>query len=233
LEVGTALQDNDHTGVNQLADGRLRNGDYKIIAELTTVYDRSYLVQTADGDKWVRGVGTIISDADETMDLKVETPLLSDVWSTDNQELAVLKGVSVTAFETIQDPFNGTWYHVRTSQGTTGWVNKRRAEPENAIPVKWKIRLMGEKVPFRYPGVNFAEQKPSLLAQTVTALAYWDEPSGNKWVKIQTAEGDVWVTISYKDRIQVPEATLQIEYNERNLGYATIIPQGQVLTLFG
>ena len=69
LEVGTALQDNDHTGVNQLADGRPRNGDYKVIAELTTVYDRSYLVQTADGDKWVRGVGTIISDTNETLDL--------------------------------------------------------------------------------------------------------------------------------------------------------------------
>ncbi|KRE99357.1 hypothetical protein ASG89_27745 [Paenibacillus sp. Soil766] len=232
-EVGTALQDNDHTGTNELADGRLTNGVYEVIAELTTVYDRSYLVRSADGDKWVRGVGTIITDTNETLVLKVETPLFSDVWSTNNKELAVLKDVTVTAFETIQETFNGTWYHVRTSQGTTGWVNKRRAEPEDAIPVLWKIRLMGEKVPFRYPGVNFDVHMPNLPAQTVTALAYWDEPSGDKWVKIQTAEGNVWVRILFNDRIQDPKVMLQIAFNERNLGFATIIPQGHDLTLFG
>ncbi|MDR6549888.1 SH3-like domain-containing protein [Paenibacillus qinlingensis] len=233
-EVGTALQDNDHNaGVSHLAVGKLMNGDYEIISELTTVYDRSFLVRTPEGDRWVRGTGSFITDTNEKLELKVETPLLSDVWSTENQELGVLKGVTVSAFETIQDPFNGTWYHVRTSDGTIGWVNKRRAEPEQAVPIQWKMKLSGVKSPFRYPGVNFAEEKPNLTPQTVTAIAYWDEPSGNKWIKIHTADGDVWITISPDDRIQDPEATLQITYNERNLGYVMIIPKGEDLTLFG
>lgn len=178
-------------------------GDYTIVAEYTTVYDRAFQVQTDDGLVWIRDEGIPILDTNETLTLSTETPLVDNIWNRPFKELALLNGEKVTAFEKVEDPlwtgrgpypvwYNSTWYHVPTSKGT-GWVNRRYGEPASAVPVHWRAELIGQHELFRYPEVPYETSTLILRQQTVQATAAWDDPNGFKWLRVAVDGRAGWI----------------------------------------
>ncbi|WP_189011250.1 hypothetical protein [Paenibacillus marchantiophytorum] len=55
-------------------------GDYTVIGEYSTVYDRGYEIQTDGGQVWTRDKGIEMISKGETVRLTSETPLIADIW---------------------------------------------------------------------------------------------------------------------------------------------------------
>ncbi|TDF98112.1 hypothetical protein [Paenibacillus piri] len=202
-------------------------GDFNIVGEFTTVYDRAFQVQTDQGTTWTQQKGIELHEAQEKLELKTETPLISDIWSNPYKELGLLQGETVAVFEKIEEPLwsgrgpysiwhNSTWYHVRSSKGT-GWINKLYGEPESALPVRWKVEVTDQKELHRYPGVLFTNSSLLLRNQTLEATAAWDDPTGLKWLKVNADGRSGWIPYwgGSTERVwdEEKETALQISVN--------------------
>jgi hypothetical protein len=236
-DLGTAMS----TGVSP-ADSSVPivhlKGDYPIVAEYTTIYDRAFQVQTDNGPVWTRYGGIAVLDTAETLELTTETPLIDDIWSGSFQEIALLRGEKATAFEKVEEPlYNGrgpypiwnesAWYHVRTSKGT-GWINKLYGEPASAVPVHWKVDVRDQRELLRYPGVSFETSTLLIRQQTVEATAAWDDPNGNKWLRV-AAEGHTgWIHMEVwsapQDRIWDEDADTALQISMTAPDYVGIVP---------
>ncbi|KRF11122.1 hypothetical protein [Paenibacillus sp. Soil787] len=186
-------------------------GDYEIVREFTTIYDRAFEVQTEQGTTWTRDKGVTILSANETMEILREKPLIHVVWDGLKKEDAVIAGETVTVFEKIEERlwtgrgpypiwYNSTWYHVRSSKGT-GWINKSIGEPEGAIPVHWKVVVKDPKELQRYPETPFSSSSLLLRDQTVEVTEVWKSPNfGPVWLKAHVDGRSGW--IPYWDSLQ-------------------------------
>ncbi|NOV04578.1 stalk domain-containing protein [Paenibacillus planticolens] len=199
-ELGAAM------GVGQQQDwSNAKDGDFPIVAEFTTIYDRAFEVQTDQGTSWTRDKGVAILPADETLKIVRETPLFPTVFGGLPKESAVLKDETVTVFEKIVEPLwsgrgpyeiwhNSTWYHVRTSKGT-GWINKLVGEPESAVPVHWKVAIKDQKELQHYPEVPFNDTTLLLRNQTVEVTEAWNQPnSGVMWLRVNVDNRSGWIS---------------------------------------
>ncbi|MBP1961630.1 stalk domain-containing protein [Paenibacillus aceris] len=199
-ELGTAMG----VGQQQQDWSNAKDGDFPIVAEFTTIYDRAFEVQTGQGTVWTRDKGVAILPADETLKIVHETPLFSTVFGGLTKEDAVLKDETVTVFEKIVEPLwtgrgpyeiwhNSTWYHVRSSKGS-GWVNKLVGEPESAVPVHWKVAIKDQKELQHYPEVPFKDTTLLLRNQTVDVTEAWNPPNGGSmWLKVSVDNRSGWV----------------------------------------
>ncbi|MBA2938346.1 hypothetical protein HZF08_08495 [Paenibacillus sp. CGMCC 1.16610] len=179
-------------------------GDFTILHEFTTIYDRAFEVQTNQGTVWTRDKGVTILPADETLKIVRETPLFPTVFAGVAKEDAVLKDEMVTVFEKIAEPLwtgrgpyeiwhNSTWYHVRSSKGT-GWINKLVGEPESAVPVHWKMLVRDARELSQYPEVPFTDTTLLLRNQTVEVTEAWNPPNGGSmWLKIHVDNRTGWI----------------------------------------
>jgi hypothetical protein len=211
-------------------------GDYSIIREFTTIYDRAFEIQTDQGTTWTRDKGVTILSANETIAISHETPLIHDVWDGYKKEDAVIKGETVTAFEKIEErlesgrgPYsiwnNSTWYHVRSSKGT-GWINKLFGEPESSIPVRWKVKVNDQKELYRYPEIPFSSSTLLLRDQTVEVTEAWNGPNGGLWLKVQVDGRSGWIPFwSYsQDKIWDEDTNTIFHISKMNTNSLGIAP---------
>jgi hypothetical protein len=223
-------------------------GDFTIVGEFTTIYDRVFQVQIDNGTTWSGDKGIELLDTNETLELTGEKPLISDIWNGPFKEMGLLQGEKVTAFEKVAEPLwgggtyrgippvwsGGTWYHVHTSKGT-GWANKLYGEPESAIPVHWKVDLTEQRELHRYPSIPFTTSTLLLRNQTMEATAAWDDPSGLKWLQVTVDGRTGWIPLwsSYQDRIWDEDAgtALQISVSTPN-GVGIVSSEGGELKLY-
>jgi hypothetical protein len=194
-------------------------GDYDVIGEFTTIYDRAFQIQTDKGTTWSRDRGVPVESVDEILEVKSETPLIASIWESPFKELGLLQEEKVTVFEKVTEPlwtgrgprpiwYGSTWFHVRTSKGT-GWINKQYGVPESAVPVRWKVELLEPRELNRYPGIPYETSTLLIRNQTVMATSAADDVvNGVKWLKV-TAEGRTgWIPFwsGGQDRIWDEEA---------------------------
>ncbi|MNI02886.1 hypothetical protein D3C73_557760 [compost metagenome] len=201
-------------------------GDFNIVGEYTTIYDRYFQVQTDTGITWTIEKGISILDTNETLEITKETPLLKDMWSYNpQQEIALLQGEKVTAFEKVTErlftgrgPYpiwnDSTWYHVRTSKGT-GWINQLYGEPRSAVSVQWEVDLVDDqREMYRYPEIPFSSSTLLLRNQTLQVSEVWDAPTGATWMKVTVDGRTGWIPFWYgglqKIRDLDPGTTFQV-----------------------
>jgi hypothetical protein len=238
-DLGTAMSTGDSSPDPSVQIVHLK-GDYPIVAEYTTIYDRAYQVQTDNGPVWTRDAGIGILDTNETLELTTETPLFENIWNgPSSKEIALLRGEKVTAFEKVEQPLwsgrgpypmwwsGSTWYHVRTSKGT-GWINNRYGEPASAVPVHWKVDVREQRELLRYPGVSFETSTLLLRQQTVEATAAWDDPNGNKWLRVAADGHTGWIQMevwsALPDRIWDEDADTALQISMTAPDYVGILP---------
>lgn len=209
-----------HSGPNYF------KGEFTVMGEFTTIYDRAYFIQTDQGTTWMRERGVPILKADETLEITTETPLIADIWDGAFKEIELLKGERVTVFEKVEEPlrsywreifpvwYGSTWYHVQTSKGT-GWINKNYAYPENSVSVNWKVKLSGNYELQRYPGIPYRNSTLLLKNETVLVSEFWDDSYGNKWIKLNVDGKQGWIPLHYMDDERIwdedKETALQIK----------------------
>lgn len=214
-DIGTIQSANKHVlyryayGVKDL--DRIIHGNYEqnvsveqsithTLQTYTTIYNRYFLIDSEKGPFWVNEAGLELIPTDEILDLTTERPLFSE---PSNNELAVLSGEKVHAFEKITDPLwqgrgpyevwhFSTWYHVETSKGI-GWINLLYGEPNDAAKVNWKMSLHGLRNLLRYPDIY-----PALVAQPidnreVDVSATWRAPNGSVWLKTEVDGFQGWI----------------------------------------
>lgn len=199
-ELGTAM------GISQqqMEWAKPIGGDFEILHEFTTIYERAFEVQTDQGAVWTLDKGVTILPTDEQLKLVRETPLFSTAFGAFTKENAVLTNETVTVFEKIVEPLwtgrgpysvwhNSTWYHVRSSKGT-GWVNKLVGDPESAVPVHWKVAIKDSKELYRYPDLPFNDTTLLLRNQTMEATEAWNPPNGGSmWLKVHVDNRTGWI----------------------------------------
>lgn len=199
-ELGAAMG----IGQQQVEWTKPIGGDFDILHEFTTIYERAFEVQTDQGTVWTLDKGVTILPADEQLKLVRETPLFAAAFGTFTKENAVLANETVTVFEKIVEPLwtgrgpysvwhNSTWYHVRSSKGT-GWVNKLVGDPESAVPVHWKVAIKDSKELYRYPDMPFNDTTLLLCNQTMEATEAWSPPNGGSmWLKVHVDNRTGWI----------------------------------------
>jgi hypothetical protein len=181
-------------------------GVFNIVGKFTTIYDSAFQVQVENETTWSRESGIELLDTNERLELKSEKPIISDIWESPFKEIGMQQAGKVTVFEKVTESlwgggryigirplwFGSTWYHVRTPEGT-GWINKLYGEPESAVPVRWLVDLSEQKELQRYPSVPFASSIVLPQNQRVEATAAWDDPSGQKWLKVNIDGRTGWI----------------------------------------
>ncbi|MDD9268834.1 hypothetical protein ACFPES_17480 [Paenibacillus sp. GCM10023248] len=215
-------------------------GQFQIVREFTTIYDRAFEVQTDKGTTWTRDRGLPILSADDTLKITRRTPLFKTAWGGLQEEEAVLENETVTAFEKITEPLWGgrgpyelwhysTWYHVRTSKGT-GWINKLIGDPEGAVPVRWKLAITDAKELQRFPEVQFNDTSLLLRNQTVQVTEAWNPPNGGSmWLKVQVDNRTGWIPFwsGSQDQIWDQSSQTVVQLAKWNTNGFGIAPVGQ------
>jgi hypothetical protein len=232
-ELGAAMG----IGQQQMEWAKPIGGEFEILHEFTTIYDRAFEVQTDQGTVWTRDKGVTIQPADEQLKIVRDTPLFPTAFEAFVKESAVLTDETVTVFEKIDEPLwtgrgpysvwhNSTWYHVRSSKGT-GWVNKLVGDPESAVPIHWKVAIKDSKELYRYPDLPFNDTTLLLRNQTMEATEAWNPPNGGSmWLKVHVDNRTGWIPFWNNGQDKVSDEDSQTIAHAANAGinvFGTVI----------
>ncbi|GAA4831592.1 hypothetical protein GCM10023310_06010 [Paenibacillus vulneris] len=159
------------------------------------MYSSSYRIETSWlGDQWIVANPHYlrVEVLNSELDLPTET-LYMDEYDTGNR----LQRPSDARFIPAQKVFamektdNGV-YHVRGQNGSIFWVNPQFAQPVGVKKIDETLELTKNTEQHLFPTMPF----PAfglISPQKVKAFEQWDDPQGNRWYRIHSWSGEMWI----------------------------------------
>ncbi|MFD0678382.1 MULTISPECIES: hypothetical protein [unclassified Paenibacillus] len=156
----------------------------------------AYRIETSWlGDQWLVNPNYILLDMEilnHEMTLPTETLRMED-WDAAHRmqspsEAHFIPPQTVFAMEKT---VNGEYY-VRAGDGSTFWINPAYAQPVGAKEINETIELNKNTLVHLVPTASHPIFG-SLTPQKVKAFQQWDAPDGNRWFRIHSWNGDLWI----------------------------------------
>ncbi|TVY11078.1 hypothetical protein [Paenibacillus cremeus] len=158
--------------------------------------DVAYRIETSWlGDQWLVRPNNILLDMEilnREMTLPTETLRMEDYDTAQRlqrpSEAHFIPPQTVFALEkTVNNQ-----YHVRAEDGSTFWINPAYAQPPQAKEIDETIELSKETLVHLVP-TTFYPFFGTLTPQKVKAFKQWDAPDGQRWYRIHSWNGDLWI----------------------------------------
>ncbi|WP_282942886.1 hypothetical protein [Paenibacillus sp. RC67] len=159
------------------------------------MYSGSYRIETSWlGDQWIVANPhfLLVEVLNSELDLPTET-LYMDEYDTANRmqrpsDARFIPAQTVFAMEKTE---NGA-YHVRDQNGSIFWINPQFAQPVGVKKIDETIELTKNTEQHLFPTMPFPIFG-LISPQKVKAFELWDDPQGNRWYRIYSWSGEMWV----------------------------------------
>ncbi|MCS7463716.1 hypothetical protein N0M98_26785 [Paenibacillus doosanensis] len=156
----------------------------------------AYRIETSWlGDMWLVRPNRILLDMEiigRDMVLPTETLRMEDSDTAHRlqrpSEAVMIPPQTVYALEKT---VNGE-YHVRDAEGAEFWIDLRYAQPASAKPSSDTIQLSKDTLIHLFPAMDHPIFG-SLSPQKIEAFQQWDDEQGQRWYRIHSWNGDLWI----------------------------------------